>query len=375
MSPTQAYNQLIEQGVLHFDDAQFQVMQKLSTLHDNIINMGNQPTPYWQKLSVNFGIYKKPLPEFKGLYIYGGVGRGKSMLMDLFFDHIDIKRKRRVHFHEFMQELHAEMHKARKNMKRHKYKYEDPLEPVAKKISDDAELLCFDEFQVSDIADAMILGRLFTKLFAAGVIVVATSNRIPTDLYKHGINRQLFTPFIDLLQEKCEIINLDSLKDYRLDKLMEHQTYFSPNNATARTQMDEVWGLLTDNAKGIKTHLNVQGREVEIAKSHKNVARVSFNDICAKNLGAADYLAIASKYKNILMDDIPQLSPEYRNEAKRFVIFIDALYEQKVNFICSAETEVNNLYLKGDGVFEFDRTISRLIEMRSKDYISPNESP
>ncbi|MGL1921155.1 MAG: cell division protein ZapE [Hyphomicrobiales bacterium] len=368
MKLTQAYQQLIDNGDISADSAQFAVMQKLQNLGEHLENLGNKPVPYWQKLSANFGIYKKPVPDFKGLYIYGDVGRGKSMLMDMFFDHVDIAHKRRVHFHEFMQEVHKGIHAARQL--KGKDRIADPLEPLAKNIAEKSTLLCFDEFQVTDIADAMILGRLFTQLFDLGVVVVSTSNRVPDDLYKHGINRQLFTPFIALLQEKCDVVSLEAQRDYRLDRLVGQDVYFHPLGSNSLDAMDGVWQKLTDGEDWLQTQLEVQGRKVEIAQRYKNIARVDFNGICAVNLGAADYLAMAQEFTTILMDDIPQLSAEYRNEAKRFVIFIDALYEAGTKFICSADVEVTELYKKGDGVFEFDRTISRLMEMRSEEYLA-----
>ncbi|GFE64481.1 cell division protein ZapE [Litoreibacter roseus] len=299
----------------------------------------------------------KPEPV-KGLYLWGGVGRGKSMLMDLFFDHADITAKRRVHFHAFMQEVHNALHEARKTGT------DDAIQPVAKDIASDLRLLCFDEMQITDITDAMIVGRLFEQLFKAGVAVVTTSNRVPEDLYKDGLNRDLFLPFISLLEDHLVVHELASHVDYRQDRLAGEQVYFTPANAEARGKIDALWDSLTGGTSQ-PLHLNVKGRVVEIPAFHNGAARATFFDLCGKPLGPADYLALAAAVKVLVLENIPALSRSNFNPAKRFVTLIDALYEARVRLICSAADVPERLYLEGEGAFEFERTASRLREMQA----------
>ncbi|PIE14200.1 MAG: cell division protein ZapE [Rhodobacterales bacterium] len=309
---------------------------------------------------VKRGFFRKSAEPPKGLYLWGGVGRGKSMLMDLFVDCLNVPA-RRVHFHAFMQEIHAEMHKAREAG------VPDALAPVAKAVSDSVRCLAFDEMQITDITDAMIVGRLFEALFAAGVVVVTTSNRVPDDLYKDGLNRQLFLPFIDILKDHMVVTEMDSPTDYRQGRLEGGPVYFTPNNRAARAQMDAIWHDLTGGMSAPYTLL-VKGREVAIPGFHNGVARASFYDLCGKMLGPGDYLALAEEAKVLLLDDIPCLGRSNFNEAKRFVTLIDALYEAGVRLIASAAAEPEMLYLEGEGTFEFERTASRLREMQSADW-------
>ena len=309
---------------------------------------------------VKKGFFRKaPLPP-KGLYLWGGVGRGKSMLMDLFVEASPVPA-RRVHFHAFMQEIHAGMHTARNDG------IEDALKPVAEAVIAEVKLLTFDEMQITDITDAMIVGRLFEMLMDAGVVIVTTSNRIPDDLYKDGLNRQLFLPFIGLLKERMEVAELASPTDYRQDRLAGSPTYFTPIGAEARAQIEEVWQSLTQgNAKPLD--LTVQGRTVTLPGFHNGVARARFFDLCGKPLGPKDYLTIADAARVLVLEDIPRLSRNNFNEAKRFVTLIDALYEAKVQLIASAAATPEMLYVEGTGTFEFERTASRLREMQSADW-------
>lgn len=306
------------------------------------------------------GWFKKAPAPPTGLYLWGGVGRGKSMLMDLFVEVCPVP-VRRVHFHAFMQEVHEAMHQARADG------IEDTLRPVAASVAREIKLLAFDEMQITDITDAMIVGRLFDLLFEAGVVVVTTSNRVPDDLYKNGLNRQLFLPFIDLLKDRMVVWELASHKDYRQDRLSGSPTYFTPINAASRAAIDAVWKDFTggDSAPLI---LKVKGREVLVPRFRNGVARASFFDLCGKMLGAADYLALADAVNVLVLEDIPNLSRNNFNEAKRFVTLIDALYEAKVRLICSAASKPETLYIEGEGVFEFERTASRLREMQSEDW-------
>ena len=313
-----------------------------------------------------------------GLYMWGGVGRGKSMLMDLFFESAPVEARRRVHFHEFMAEVHDRLDAWRKlsqdNRKRSEWRVkgagDDPIAPVAKQIASEASLLCFDEFQVTQIADAMVLARLFEALFDMAVTVVATSNRHPNDLYKDGINRPLFLPFIEHLKAHCEILELASERDYRLDRLIEAPVWYAPLNAGSEAALDRAWDRLTLGAEPQHCVLTVKGRKLEVHREAAGVARFTFEELCARPLGSRDYLAIAANFNTVILSGIPTLGPENRNEAARFVALIDALYEAKIKLVASAAAEPESLYPEGDGSFEFERTASRLHEMRSTDYLA-----
>jgi cell division protein ZapE len=309
------------------------------------------------------GLFAKAAEGPKGLYLWGGVGSGKSMLMDLFFAAVDIEEKRRVHFHAFMQEIQTALHEARKTG------VDDAILPVAKAVSDDLRLLCFDEMQITDIADAMIVGRLFQKLFEAGVVIVTTSNRVPDDLYKDGLNRQLFLPFIALLKESMKVWELTSPTDYRQNRLGGAKVYFHPVDAAARDEVSDIWRNLTGGG-GAPLKLTIKGRSVELPVFRNGAGRATFWDLCAKPLGPADYLAIAEAVRVLIVEDVPLLSSENYNEAKRVVTLIDALYEAKVRLIMTAADEPERLYLEGAGSFEFERTASRLREMQSEDWAS-----
>ncbi|MEL6198464.1 MAG: cell division protein ZapE, partial [Pseudomonadota bacterium] len=291
-----------------------------------------------------------------GLYLYGGVGRGKSMLMDLFFDGAPQANKRRVHFHAFMREIHVGVHIARES------NVEDPIQPVADEVAEGATLLCFDEFQVSDITDAMILGRLFEALFARGVVVVATSNRPPDDLYKDGLNRGLFLPFIALLKERLDVVELVSETDYRRGREGASR-YFTPLDRGAEAAMDAAWAAATAGETPAPITLSVHGRRVRIEAATDEAGRASFEALCAVPLGPSDYLEIAARFSVFFIDAVPRLGPHNNNEAKRFVTLIDALYEAKTRLYLSAEGPAEQLYTEGKGAFEFARTASRLAEM------------
>lgn len=362
--PSAGYERLVAAGEITPDPAQERAVARLQDLHQRLA--GYEPDSFGRRLKIWLG---RPTPPPRGLYLWGPVGRGKSMLMDLFFATAPLVPKRRVHFHEFMLETHAALHEWRRRLKRAN-EDADPIPPVAAAIAAEARLLCFDEFQVSDVADAMILGRLFTALFENGVVVVATSNRAPEELYAGGLNRQLFLPFIDLLKERLEVVELAGPTDYRLEAMTGHAVYHCPLGPAAEAEMDACWRRLTHGVAGAPATLRVQERRLTLPRASDGVARASFADLCEAPLGAADYLEIARRFHTLLLDRIPRLGPEQRNAAKRFVILIDALYEHRVKLVCSADAPPQALYPKGDGSFEFARTVSRLIEMQSADYLA-----
>ena len=345
----------IAQGAIRPDPAQRAVAERLEGLRAWLEANATR------RVGLFAGLFARPIQPPKGFYVWGGVGRGKSMLMDLFAQETAITQKRRVHFHAFMQEAHRAMHAARqKNI-------EDALAPFAQSITESTRLLAFDEMQITDITDAMIVGRLFEKLLAGGVVVVVTSNRPPEDLYKNGLNRALFLPFIDLLRERLEVVELESPNDYRQHRLAGAQVYFHPAGQ-AREKMEAIWRDLTGGARGEALVLPVNGRQIDLPRHANGVARASFWELCAKPLGPADYLAIAGAVRVLILEDIPQLSASNYNEAKRFVTLIDALYEGRVRLIASAADIPERLYLEGEGSFEFARTASRLREMQAADW-------
>ncbi len=315
---------------------------------------------------------RRPAGPPRGLYLWGSVGRGKTMLMDLFFQASPVRRKRRVHFHAFMADVHARIHLWRQQKKAGAVKGEDPITPVAEALADDAWLLCFDEFSVTDIADAMILGRLFTALFARGVVVVATSNVEPSRLYEGGLNRALFVPFLGLLQQRVAVIELVARTDFRLEKLSGAPVYHVPVDEAARRALTNAFRLLSGHEIGEPEIMRVLGRELVVPQAANGVARFSFQQLCGAPLGASDYLAIATEFHTVVIDSIPVMNHEHRNEARRFIWLIDAFYDLHVKVIASAEAAPDGLYRATDGreVFEFQRTASRLIEMQSTDYLA-----
>ena len=351
---TEIYDARVAEGTLHADAAQRALLPLLETVRAGLEAPVAKPGL--------FGRFSRQRPEaVRGLYLWGGVGRGKSMLMDLFCEATQTP-KRRVHFHAFMQEIQAKLHEARKS------NVQDALKPVAEEVAASVRLLCFDEMQITDIADAMIVGRLFQTLFDLGVTVVTTSNRVPEDLYKNGLNRQLFLPFIEVIRDQLDVQEIESETDYRQHRLQGAQVYFHPIGRVASEAMNALWDELTGHDETTRLVLNVKNRDVVIEHFHNGVGRASFWDLCGRMLGPGDYLAIAGAVRVLMVDDIPHLSSSNFNEAKRFVTLIDALYEAKVRLICSAADEPERLYTEGEGSFEFERTASRLREMQGAEW-------
>ncbi len=357
--PLQSYRSMVEEGHIRPDPAQLLAAEKLELLANRLAQYGGAAKPDFFSF---FGARRGEVPQ--GLYLFGGVGRGKTMLMDLFFDAVPFTPKRRVHFHEFMAEIHELIARFRS------LHDGDPIPPTAQAIASEARLLCFDELHVTDIADAMILGRLFKGLFEAGIVMVATSNLHPRELYKDGLNRPLFEPFIDILEDRMEVLQLEAAADYRLEKLEGAQLYFTPSGKKSSQAMRETFTRLTGYKKGKPAELSVKGRKITVPETVMGVALFDFEDLCDKPLGAGDYLVIAHAFHILMIENVPLLAPEQRNQARRFIILIDTLYDNGVRLVLSADAQPDALYAIGDGAELFARTASRLIEMRSKDYLA-----
>jgi cell division protein ZapE len=363
------YHALAASGAIERDPAQVGVVARLDALAAELAQ--HRLARKSSSLGWLFGRRQAPrIP--KGLYVWGSVGRGKTMLMDLFFEALPVRRKRRVHFHAFMADVHERIHAYRQRLKAGEVKGDDPIRPVALGLSEEAWVLCFDEFTVTDIADAMILGRLFTVLFEEGVVVVATSNVEPDRLYEGGLNRTLFTPFIRLLAERMQVVRLDARTDFRLEKLAGSPVYHTPADGGARAALDEAFRRLSGRARGEPRTLTVKGHSVEVPQAAGGVARFGFGDLCARPLGAADYKAVAQAFHTVILDGIPRMDLGQRNEAKRFITLIDTLYDNHVKLVASADAEAPELYAAESGreAFEFERTVSRLVEMRSDEYLA-----
>ncbi len=371
-SVTSELRRRIAAGDLYEDDAQVAAARALDELRDRI-----EAEPVRKK-----GFFSSEIIAPKGLYMWGGVGRGKSMLMDWFFEAAPVTAKKRVHFHEFMMGVHARINDWRKMDKSERKRSDDyvrtalfndnaddPIAPTAKAIAREAALLCFDEFHVTDITDAMILSRLFEALWERGVIVVATSNRPPEGLYKNGLNRPLFEPFIEMMPQHLIIHEFAGETDHRLRQLTAAPVYYSPLGPEADAGIEAAWQRLIGGAEPHPTTLTVQGRELLLRRTAAGTARASFTRLCADTLGAADYLRLSHAFQTLILENVPQMGPENRNEAKRFVTLIDALYETRTKLVMSAAVEPSELYKDGTGAFEFERTASRLIEMRSEAYL------
>jgi cell division protein ZapE len=353
------YRGLLGRGLIAADGAQALAVEKLQIL-------SNRLSSYTPPLRADFFTFftrrRGTIP--KGLYIFGGVGTGKTTLMDLFYEAIPIEKKRRDHFHEFMAEVHGRLAEARREEKG------DPVRLVGKALAAEARLICLDELFVLDIADATILNRLFTALFEMGSVVVVTSNVPPRDLYKDGRNRDLFLPFIDLVEENMELFQLEALRDYRLDHLSKSQLYFTPADRAARAAMDALWNKFTEGKPRKREILKVLGHDILVPCASSGAARFGFPDLFEQPLGAHDYLSLARHYHTIFVDEIPVMGADLRNEARRFITFIDTLYDRRTRLIASAQADPTSLYAAGDGADHFERTASRLIEMRSAAYLS-----
>jgi cell division protein ZapE len=362
------YQALVSSGAIEPDAAQEQAAEAFADLEQRLA--GYKPVRKQRLLGRLFADKNGSPP--RGLYVHGEVGRGKTMLMDIFFQHSSVAHKRRAHFHEFMAEVHERIYGYRQNIARGEIADGDVIALTAAAIFDEAWLLCFDEFHVTDIADAMILGRLFSKLFELGTVVVVTSNVAPEDLYKGGLNRALFLPFIAQISDHMDVLRLDARTDFRLEKLVGVKMWLVPADAQAEAALDKAWARMTGNARGKPRDISIKGRILHVPCAADGVARFSFSDLCEKPLAASDYLRLAHDYHTIMIDRIPVMDYPERNAAKRFIALIDTLYDNAVKLMASSAADPPSLYLatEGDEANEFKRTSSRLIEMSSQSYLA-----
>jgi cell division protein ZapE len=369
-SVVEQLNALTASGELKADAAQLAVAEQLDRILTDL--KIRKPAKKTSALGWMFAKKAGPAPSVKGLYVHGSVGRGKTMLMDMFYQVAPVEKKRRCHFHEFMADVHNRVDAHRQKLKNGETKQADPIPPVAAQLLAEAELLCFDEFTVTDIADAMILARLFTELFAHGCTLVTTSNVVPDNLYKDGLNRSLFLPFVDMLKTHVHVVSLDSPTDYRMEKIKSLPVYVTPLGEASDRAMDMAWAELTAGSVAEPTEIMMKGRSIPVPRAAGRVARFSFAELCEKPLGASDFLAIAERFDTVVIDHIPLLDADKRNETKRFIILIDAFYDQTVRVFASAAAMPEELLItrRGTEGFEFDRTASRLFEMRSADYLA-----
>jgi cell division protein ZapE len=368
------YDARIASGEFSYDPAQHAIATRLDQLIDDLAAPKVEVKS--SALGWLFGRKHEAKP-IRGLYIYGEVGRGKTMLMDLFHEIAPVPHKRRVHFHAFMSETQDRIHKIRQEIVAGTRKGDDPIRPVADMIADEARLLSFDEFNVTDIADAMILGRLFTRLFERGTVVVATSNVRPINLYRNGLNRQLFLPFIELLGHHLDVMELVAQTDYRRTKTDLGETWVHPLGPEADARLEELWRQLADGSEARPTSIPFRGRQIRVPHAVPGVARFQFADLCEKPLAAADYLALAGVYHTFVIEGIPVLDESRRNEARRFIHLVDALYDRRKRLVASAAAEPEKIYRSAHGNegFEFARTASRLTEMRSAEYLAAQQEP